>query len=107
MKYFIKPKHQYYILPLTYVFICAIAAVNYIVWGDLKKCIKTIIEGFIWSIVIGVCTLLINLLIGNSGFGVYFRLGFYLISSISLGVLFIIKQQKYIIKRNLINESNN
>ncbi|EYE87303.1 hypothetical protein Q428_14050 [Fervidicella metallireducens AeB] len=51
MRNLIKPKFQYFLTPLTYVYICVIAVINYILWREPKKAIKILVIGFIFSVV--------------------------------------------------------
>ncbi len=88
---------MYFLLPLTYVYICVIAVINYILMKNVIKAIKTIIIGFLIAVVFFLLLPVALNIIGlpdilNSKF---FIIYFYIVSTLS-GVYIIKEQEKYI-----------
>lgn len=105
MKYnrkILNPNFLYFILPLTYVYICVITAINYILMKDIKEALKTLT----YAAVISICFyMLIPYILYIFGFNILSHYNilvayFYIISTL-VGIYFIKKQQKYITIKNI------
>lgn len=97
MKSLMKPKHQYFLLPLTYIYICVVASINYKLWGNTSKSIKTILTGVIISVIF---LIFIPFVVYMSQIraifeGIFWYIYFYSISTIA-GIYFINEQNKYL-----------
>ena len=96
MKSIMKPKYQYFLLPISFVFIGVIAAVNYILWKDIKKSFIAFLETFIYSIFLGVTPNILLYITGlNISDSIIFAIYFYTLSTV-IGIYLIKKQEKYI-----------
>ena len=93
----INPKYQYYLLPLTYVFICVVASFNYTLMKNVRKAIYTITLGFLTSIIFFLIIPLVSSILFNSRLfeGGFLLIYFYSISTI-VGIYIIREQQAYI-----------
>ncbi len=98
MKTLIKPKKQYYFIPLTFIYGCVMASINYVFWRNVNKAAITIIKGLLICIVfylllpalISAIFKVPNILDTN-----YFLLYLYLIS-IPSSIYFIKDQENYL-----------
>lgn len=97
MKKILEPKKQYFLIPLTYVYICVIAMVNYMLWKNFSKAIKTLILVLLASFVFFIAIPLVLITLGlpdifESKFFIFY---FYTISTI-ISIFLIKGQQDYI-----------
>lgn len=47
MRILIKPKYLYLLLPLTFVYVCVFAAINYALCKDIRMAVKTLLIAFV------------------------------------------------------------
>lgn len=97
MKILIKPQNQYFLLPLTYVYICIVAVINYLLCKNFKMAIKTLLHGFLSSIIFFLIlpTIINSLGIGNVIKGEFKIIYLYLTSTL-ISIYLIKKQQIYL-----------
>lgn len=97
MKIFIKPQNQYFLLPLTFVYICIVAVINYILCKNFKMAIKTLLQGFLSSIII---FLILPTIINSLGIGNViedkFKIIYIYLTSTLISIYFIKKQKVYL-----------
>lgn len=100
MKRKINPKYQYLLLPLTYVFICVVAAFNYLLMKRVKKAIHTIILGVLSSAIFFlIIPQIVSMLVKSNMLEEKIFLPYFYFVSTIIGVYIIREQQIYI--RNL------
>lgn len=101
MKYFLKPRYQYFILPLTVVFIAVIASINYTLWKENKKSIKVLISTFFLCVLfLLLIPIFIEAILNKSiEENFFFAIYFYIVSSI-VSIYIIKEQEKYIENKN-------
>lgn len=94
----INTKYIYFLLPLTYVFVCVFITINYLIVKDLKEAIKTMLVTFLISSIfyIGVPIIMSILKLDSILNSWYYLLYFYIISTI-FGIYLIKKQQRYLV----------
>lgn len=95
----IKTKYMYFLLPLTYVFVCIFIIINYLIVKDIKEVFKTIVMIFFVQLVFftAVPIIISHLNLGNILDSLYWLLYVYVIGTI-FGIYLIKKQQKYLEK---------
>ncbi len=97
MKTLLKPKYQYLLIPLTFIYGCVISAINYILWKDVNKAGRTLLLGFgIGAVFYLFVPFLLTLLfkVPNVLETRYSLVYFYLVS-IPASIYFIKEQQRY------------
>lgn len=52
MRTLFKPKYLYFLLPLTYAYVCFFAAINYALWKDIRMVIIVVFVGSITSVLL-------------------------------------------------------
>ncbi|ADL52031.1 hypothetical protein [Clostridium cellulovorans] len=96
MKKHIKTKYIYFLLPLTFVYVTVLIALNYALFRDMKKVTRTLIEASVFSFFIVFLPEIVSFygihnITGSNLFLIYF----YLFSTI-FGIFIIKKQERYI-----------
>ncbi len=97
MKRIVSPKYQYYLLPLTYVFICVIASFNYTLMKNIRKAVYTLAIGVLSSVIFFLIIPFVSSTLFNSKLfeSRFLLIYFYFISTV-IGIYIIRDQKLYI-----------
>jgi len=97
----IKPKYLYLLLPLTFVYVCVFAAINYALCKDIRMAVKTLLIAFVGG---GIFIIFIpEVVFPVMGIVDIFETGFslvylYFVSTVTS--LYVIKEQKDYYEKN-------